>query len=354
MHPRFALAGVLVLAGATAATSLLADPVATTGGTKKAEVRSERPRPSARLDAWRDTDAKRALIEYVEKVTTPGTWAFVPVEERIAVFDNDGTLWPEDPMPVELAYAIDTVKAMAKKNWKLRSDPMVDAAFDGNVAKLLKGRRHEGLVRIMALSHAGMTSDEFRDRVEHWLATARHPRFERRYDELTYEPMQEVIRYLRAHDFAVYLVSGGGADFMRVWSERVYGIPPERVIGSTTRARYELRDDGPTIIKTAESFVLDDHAGKPASIYQYIGRRPIMAFGNSDGDKEMLEYTTVKNPRPSFAMLIHHTDAQREYAYDAKPPTSGKLVTALADAKQRRWVVVDMKADWSRVFTLGR
>jgi hypothetical protein len=194
-----------------------------------------------------------------------------------------------------------------------------------------------------------MTTEAFRAKVENWIATARHPRYGKPYDQLTYEPMQELLSYLRANGFKTFIVSGGGADFMRVWSERVYGIPPEQVVGSTSRTRYELRPEGPVLVKTLDYLFVDDKTGKPVGIHEFIGRRPIAAFGNSDGDKAMLEYTTIKNPRPSFAMIVHHTDADREYAYDANPKSSGKLVEALQDAPQRGWVVVNMKDDWKCV-----
>lgn len=198
-----------------------------------------------------------------------------------------------------------------------------------------------------------MTTGEFKASVEHWLATARHPRWHEPYDQLTYQPMQEVLSFLRANGFKTFIVSGGGADFMRVWSERVYGIPPQQVVGSTARTKYELRASGPVLIKTMGYLFVDDGPGKPVGIHEFIGRRPIAAFGNSDDDMAMLEYTTINNPRPSLGVLIHYTDAMREYAYDAKPKSSGELVKALKEAPQRGWIVVDMKSDWNRVFASG-
>jgi hypothetical protein len=242
------------------------------------------------------------------------------------------------------------LKQMVAEKPELKEDPMVQAALAGDFAKLLEGSHHDGLLKIVALTHAGMTTEEFKADVEHWLATARHPRYEKPYDQLTYQPMQEVLSYLRAKGFKTFIVSGGGVDFMRVWSERVYGIPPEQVVGSTGRARYELTPSGPVLTKTLDYLFVDDNEGKPVGIYEFIGRRPIAAFGNSDGDKAMLEYTTINNPRPSLGMIIHHTDADREYAYDSNPKSSGKLVEALQDAQQRGWVVVDMKNDWNKVF----
>jgi phosphoglycolate phosphatase-like HAD superfamily hydrolase len=302
------------------------------------------------LPSWNEGAAKSAILAFVEQVTKEGTEHFVPVAERIAVFDNDGTLWPENPLPFQAAFAFDEIKRKAASDPKIAANPMVQAAIAGDVGKLLEGKHHDGLMQIMALTHAGMTTDEFAASVNDWLNTAKHPRFGKPYDQLTYQPMQEVLLYLRANDFKTYIVSGGGADFMRVWSERVYGIPPEQVIGSTSRTQFELRDGTPVLVKTMEHLFVDDKEGKPVGIHQFIGRRPIACFGNSDGDKAMMEYTTINNPRPSFGLIVHHTDAEREYAYDANPRSSGKLVDALKDAPMRGWTVVDMKKDWQRVF----
>jgi len=302
------------------------------------------------LPSWNEGHAKRAILDFVAQVTKEGSPGFVPMPERVGVFDNDGTLWPENPVPFQLAYALDTLKEMAEAEPELGKDPMVRAALKGDFATLLVGPHHAGLLRIVALTHAGMTTDEFSNRVAKWLATARHPRFGKPYDELTYQPMQEVLRYLRANGFKTFIVSGGGADFMRVWSERVYGIPPEQVVGSAGRTKYALRPDGPVLVKTLDFLFVDDKAGKPVGIHEFIGRRPVAAFGNSDGDKEMLEYTTIGNPHPSLGLIVHHTDAAREYAYDAAPKSSGKLVQALADAPRRGWVVADVKQDWKRIF----
>ena len=302
------------------------------------------------LPSWNDTFAKKGIIAFVEKVTTSGSPDFVPESERIAVFDNDGTLWPENPVPFQLAYALDTLKQMTEIKPQLKKDPMVQAALSGDFSKLLEGKHHDGLMQVMALTHAGMTTGEFKTQVESWLSSARHLRYGKPYDQLTYQPMQEVLNYLRQNGFKTFIVSGGGADFMRVWSERVYGIPPEQVIGSNALTKYELRESGPVLVKTMDSLFVDDKEGKPVGIHQFIGRRPIACFGNSDGDKAMLEYTTIQNPRPSFGLIVRHTDAEREYAYDAKPKSSGKLVEALKEAPERGWVVVDMKSDWKRVY----
>lgn len=303
------------------------------------------------LPSWNQGAAKTALLDYVDRVTDTSGPDFVPEAERIAVFDNDGTLWPENPLPFQLAYAMDRLRQLVAEQPDLKDDPVVQAALQGDLETLVAGPRYEGLVHIMDLTHAGITTEEFRNRVTRWMGTARHPRFDRRYDQLAYQPMLELLAYLRAHGFRTWIVSGGGVDFMRAFAERVYGIPPEQIVGSTALTVYELRDDGPVLVKTMEDVFVDDKGGKPAGIHQFIGRRPIACFGNSDGDKEMLEYTTIGNPHPALGLIVHHTDSEREYAYDSKPQSSGKLARALQDAPSRGWIVVDMQQDWNRVFT---
>jgi len=302
------------------------------------------------LPSWRPGAVKEALLSFVTAVTTEDSAAFVPEPERVAVVDNDGTLWPEQPMPFQAAFAFDELKGAVRRQPALAEDPMVQAALAGDIGALLAGGHFEGLLRVIAVSHAGMTTEAFAAAVEAWLRSARHPRFERPYDALTYGPMQEVLQLLRTHGFRTFIVSGGGPDFMRVWVERVYGIPPERVVGSTGRSSFELRESGPVLLKSLDTLFVNDGAGKPAGIHQFIGRRPLMAFGNSDGDLAMLQYTTINNPRPSFGLIVHHTDAEREYAYDAETRSTGKLVRALQQAPERGWHVVDMQRDWLRVF----
>lgn len=302
------------------------------------------------LPSWNDGAAKQAILAFIAKMTKAESADFVPLAERIAVFDNDGCLWPENPMPFQVAFAIDELKRRLVSEPELAAEPMVQAALSGDFAKLLAGEHFDGLMQILAITHAGMTADEFGAAVQAWLQTARHPRFKRPYDELTYQPMQELLSLLRANGFKNFIVSGGGADFMRVWVERVYGIPPEQVVGSTARTKYELRDSGPVLIKTLDYLFVNDKQGKPVGIHQFIGRRPILCCGNSDGDQAMLQYTTINNPLPSFGLIIHHTDAEREYAYDAETKSTGKLVKALQEAPSRGWIVVDMKQDWNAVF----
>jgi len=305
------------------------------------------------LPSWQDSAPKRAIVAFVGKVTSRGA-TYVAPADRIAVFDNDGTLWPENPVPFQAAYAFDEVRRRAATEPALAADPMVQALLAGDMATLLAGKHHDGLLHIVAMTHAGMTADEFNTAVSIWLKTARHPKFARSYDKLTYQPMQELLRYLRANGFKTFIVSGGGADFMRVWSERVYGIPSEQIVGSNTRSRFEMRDGKPVLIKTMDAVFIDDKDGKPVGIQQFIGRRPIAAFGNSDGDKAMLEYVTIGNPHPSFGLIVRHTDAAREYQYDVNPKSSGTLVEALKDAPARGWTVVDMATDWKTVFAPTR
>ncbi len=306
--------------------------------------------PIVALGSWNDCATKRSLIAYVQRVCDPKSSDFVPPAERIAVFDNDGTLWPENPVPFQLAYAFDVVEKKAAKDSQFAEHPMVQAVLSRDIPTLLAGERHEGLLQVVAMTHAGMSVEEFNKSVSEWISSAVHPKFSKRYDELTYQPMQEVLAFLRSHGFKNYIVSGGGADFMRVWSERVYGIPPEQVVGSSARTKLELRDGVPTLIKTLDQIFIDDKAGKPVGIHQSIGRRPIVCFGNSDGDLAMLQYTTIGNPRLSFGAIVHHADQAREYAYDSAPKSSGKLIDALAEAPKRGWHVIDMKEDWSKVF----
>ena len=302
------------------------------------------------LPSWNDGPAKQAILAFIARVTKDGSPGFLPLAERIAVFDNDGCLWPENPIPFQAAFAIDELNRFILTEPKLASDPMVKTALAGEFDKLLEGEHFDGLMKILALTHAGMTTGEFRDAVEAWLASAKHPRFGRRYDELTYQPMQELLNLLREKGFKNFIVSGGGADFMRVWVERVYGIPPEQVVGSTARTTFELRDSGPVLTKTLDYLFVNDKEGKPVGIHQFIGRRPAICCGNSDGDHAMLQYTTINNPSPSFGLIVHHTDSEREYAYDAKTKSTGMLVEALKEAPKRGWLIVDMKQDWKTIF----
>jgi phosphoserine phosphatase len=299
------------------------------------------------LPSWNDTAAKQAIVQFVERVTKEGSPDFVPLEDRIATFDNDGTLWCEQPMYVQLAFALDRVKALADKHpeWKTRQP--FQAVLENDLQTLMRGGE-KGLVELIMATHAGMTAAEFEHTVLNWLTSAKHPRFQRPYTECVYQPMLELLAYLRGQGFKTYIVSGGGVEFMRPWAEKVYGIPPEQVIGSSIKTKYEVRDGQPVFVRLPEINFIDDKAGKPVGIHQFIGRKPIMAIGNSDGDYEMLEYVTTSS-KSGFGLIVHHTDGEREYAYDRQSPI-GRLDRALTDAPQRGWTVVDMKADWKQIF----
>ena len=299
------------------------------------------------LPSWNEGEAKRSIVDFVQRVTTAEGADFVPVPERIAVFDNDGTLWAEKPMYVQLAFALDRVKALAPTHPEWQDQQPFKAALAGDLKTVAAGGEHALLELVMA-THADMTTDAFAQVVTDWLATAKHPRLNRPYTDLVYQPMLELLAYLRANGFKTYIVSGGGIEFMRPWAEKVYGIPPEQVIGSSIKTRFELRDGTPVLVRLPEINFIDDKAGKPVGIQMHIGRRPIAAFGNSDGDLQMLQWTTI-GPGPRFGLIVHHTDADREYAYD-RQSSVGRLDKALDEAKKKSWTVVDMKQDWKRIF----
>jgi hypothetical protein len=274
----------------------------------------------------------------------------VPIDQRIATFDNDGTLWCEQPMYVQLAFALDRVKAMAPQYPEWKSKQPFKAVLDGDM-RALAASGEQGLLAIIAATHAGMTTDEFSKIVTTWLATSRDPRFKRPYTELIYQPMLELVAYLRANGFKTFIVSGGGVEFMRPWTEQVYGIPPEQVVGSSIKTRFQMRDGRPTLFRLPEVNFIDDKAGKPVGINQSIGRRPIAAFGNSDGDLEMLQWTTMTDGA-RLGLIVHHTDVEREYAYD-RQSHFGRLDVALDAAAINKWTVVDIKKDWKRVFVFA-
>jgi phosphoserine phosphatase len=299
------------------------------------------------LPSWNDTAPKAAIIAFVDKVTKQGSPDFVPEPERIAVFDNDGTLWVEHPMYTQLAFALDRVKAEAANHPEWKESQPFKAVLDGDM-KTLAEAGEKGLVELIMATHAGMTTAEFQKIVSDWIATARDPRFKRPYTELVYQPMLELLAYLRANGFKTYIASGGGIEFMRPFTERVYGVPPEQVVGSSIKTRFEMKDGSPTLFRLPEVNFIDDKTGKPVGINEHIGRRPIAAFGNSDGDLEMLQWTTLSG-KPGFGLIVHHTDADREYDYDRKTPF-GKLDTALDAAAINQWTVVDMKTDWKVIF----
>jgi haloacid dehalogenase-like hydrolase len=299
------------------------------------------------LPSWNDGAAKQAILKFVSVVTREGSPDFVPVPQRIATFDNDGTLWVEQPFPVQLFFALDRVKAMAPLHPEWRDKQPFKAVLDGDL-KMLAESGERALVELIMVTHAGMTTNEFSKIVTDWLASARHPRFKRPYTELVYQPMLELLAYLRGAGFKTFIVSGGGIEFMRPWAERVYGIPPEQVVGSSIKTRFEMRDGRPELFRLPEVNFVDDKTGKPVGINQHIGRRPIAAFGNSDGDLEMLQWTTMGNGT-RFGLIVHHTDAEREYAYD-RTASLARLDKALDAAALNGWAVADMKKDWKRIF----
>jgi hypothetical protein len=299
------------------------------------------------LPSWNDGASRRAIVTFVTDVTTEGGASFVAPAERIATFDNDGTLWSEQPMYVQLAFVIDRVKALAPQHPEWKSKQPFKGVLEGDLKAVAAAGERGSLEMVMA-THAGMSTAEFEKAAGDWIATARHPKYGRPYTECVYQPMLELLAYLRASGFKTFIVSGGGIEFMRPWTEKVYGIPPEQVVGSSIKTKYELHADGPVLRRQPEINFIDDGPGKPVGINEHIGRRPILAFGNSDGDREMLEWATVGRT-PGLGLILHHTDAEREAAYD-RESHFGKLDKALDEAPSRGWVVVDMKRDWKRVF----
>jgi len=303
------------------------------------------------LPSWQDGPTRQAITDFVAAVTTEEGPDFVPPSERIAVFDNDGTLWVEQPMYVQLAFVLDRLKTLAPEHPEWQQEQPFKAALEGDTATVGDAGL-EGLMQLLMATHAGMTSVEFEQIASDWIAQARHPRFERPYTELVYQPMLELLSYLREHGFKTFIVSGGGVAFMRPWTERVYGIPPEQVVGSRIAQEYVVEDGEPALVRKAEIAFIDDKTGKPVGIQDHIGRRPILAFGNSDGDYQMLEWTTAGAGR-RLGLILHHDDAAREYAYD-RNSHFGKLDKGLDDAASKGWVLVSMKTDWARVFPAFR
>jgi len=303
------------------------------------------------LPSWNDGAAKSAIVALVESVTDDGSADFVPRAERIAVFDNDGTLWSEQPMYFQAFFIFDRIKQLAPQHPEWKNKEPFASALRGDVKAALAGGEHALLEMAMA-THAGMTTEEFETIVTDWIATAKHPKTGRLYTEMVFQPMLELLAYLRANGFKTYIVSGGGIEFMRPWTEKVYGIPPEQVIGSSIKTKFEMRDGKPVLVRLPEINFIDDKAGKPVGIHQHIGRRPIAAFGNSDGDLQMLQWTTA-GKRGRFALLVRHTDAEREWAYD-RESSIGRLDRALDEAQSKGWTVVDMKRDWNRIFAFEK
>jgi len=299
------------------------------------------------LPSWNDGPAKARIVAFVRAVTDADSKDFVAAPERVAVFDNDGTLWSEQPAYFQLFFALDRVKALAPKHPEWKTKQPFKAALEGDM-KTLAASGEKGLLTLVMATHAGMTPEQFRKTVLEWLATARHPRFKRPYTELVYQPMLELLAYLRAHGFKTYIVSGGGIEFMRAWAEGVYGVPPEQVVGSSIKTQYVVKNGVPMLVRQPAINFIDDKAGKPVGILQHIGRRPIAAFGNSDGDYQMLRWTTAGGGA-RFGLIVHHDDAEREYAYDRQSHI-GRLVRGLDEGPRLGWTIVSMKNDWKRVY----
>jgi haloacid dehalogenase-like hydrolase len=298
------------------------------------------------LLSW--SDSTRSRVEsWVKGATDSNSPDFIPVADRIAVFDNDGTLWPEQPIPNQLVFAIDNLKALAPTHPEFQKDPILKAVLDGDMASVMKAGI-PGLLKLINASHNNQTEDEFNQAVKTWMKSSKDKKFRRPYNEVVYQPMIELLDYLRANDFKTFIVSGGGADFMRPWSEEAYGIPPYQVIGSYGEAKYEVIDGKPVITKISGMPYVDDKAGKPVAIHRFIGKIPVFCAGNSDGDQAMLQYTRGSKYK-SFGLILHHTDSVREYKYDLKT-MSGHLESALVEAKEKNWLVIDMKNDFKKIF----
>jgi phosphoglycolate phosphatase-like HAD superfamily hydrolase len=302
------------------------------------------------LPSWNDTATKKAIVTFVERVAKQGSRELVPPAERIATFDNDGTLWAEQPIYFQLAFALDRVKLLAPLHPEWKDKEPFASLLKGDLKGALAGGE-PAIFEIITVTHSGMTTDEFEKIVRDWITTAKHPVTGRLYSEMVYQPMLELLAYLRGNGFKTFIVSGGGIDFMRVFADRVYGVPPEQVVGSSGKLNFELRDGSPILMKLPALNFNDDKTGKPVGIQMHIGRRPIASFGNSDGDLQMLEWARG-GAGVRFALLVHHTDAEREWAYD-RTSSIGKLDKALDVAKAESWTVVDMKNDWKTIFPFG-
>ncbi|MCU0898757.1 MAG: haloacid dehalogenase-like hydrolase [Burkholderiales bacterium] len=300
-----------------------------------------------RLPSWNEGAAKARIVGFVQAVTDKGGKDYVAPADRIAVFDNDGTLWSEQPAYFQLLFAIDRVKALAPKHPEWKTKQPFKAVLDGDM-KALAASGEKGIAQLVMATHAGMSTDEFARVVKEWLATARHPKLDRPYTDLVFQPMLELLDYLRANGFKTYIVSGGGIEFLRVFAEERYGIPPEQVIGSSIKTKYEVRDGKPAIVRLAEIDFVDDKSGKPIGIHKFIGKRPIAAFGNSDGDFQMLEWTTAA-PGARLGVIVRHDDAEREFAYDRNSHV-GRLARGLDEGPARGWTLVSMKSDWKGVY----
>ncbi len=299
------------------------------------------------LPSWQSGQSKQSIINYVEKVISKDSRDYIAESDRIAVFDNDGTLWSEKPFYFQLAFALDRVKTLAPLNPKWQKDPILKAAIDNDLQTVFAGGEH-ALIKLVMATHGGMTTVEFEKIINDWITTARHPTTDRLYTEMVFQPMLELLDYLRDNGFKTYIVSGGGIEFMRPWAEKVYGIPPEQVIGSSIKVKFENSESGPVLRRMPEVDFIDDKADKPVAIHKFIGKRPVFAFGNSDGDHQMLQWTDASS-NLSFQGLVHHTDSAREWAYD-RDSSIGRLDKAMDEAKAKGWTMVDMKKEWKTIY----
>jgi len=299
------------------------------------------------LPSWNEGKAKNAIIDFVNKTTQKGSADYIPLSDRIACFDNDGTLWSEQPLYFQFFFAIDRIKAMAPQHPEWKTKEPFKSILEGNLKAALAGGEHS-IVEIVMATHSGMSTTEFDKIVADWIATAKHPSTGLRFVDMVYQPMLELLNYLRANGYKTFIVSGGGIDFLRVWAEKVYNIPPYQVIGSSAKVKYEGNNDNPALVKLPELNFIDDKSGKPVGIHQHIGKIPVFSGGNSDGDYEMLQYTSTRST-PHFGMIVRHTDPQREFAYD-RNSSIGKLDKGLNDAAKYNWLIVDMQKDWKIIF----
>lgn len=343
MKHKSKIARLLVVALATFTLSCNQSPPNTE--TSKAETGATVVDP---LPSWNDGSSKKAIVDFVTRTTQESSVDFIPVADRIACFDNDGTLWSEQPMYFQLAFAIDQVKAMAPEHPEWKSKQPFKALLEGDLKTALAGGE-KAIFEIVMKTHAGMNTDEFEKRVKDWMSTATHPKTKKHYNEMIFQPMVELLNYLRANGYKTFIVSGGGIDFMRPWVEQAYGIPPDQVVGSSVKVKYDTLHGNPILIKLPELNFIDDKEGKPVGIHQHIGKRPVFAAGNSDGDYAMLQWTTTALSYPRFGMIVHHTDSIREWAYDRQSHI-GTLVKGLDDSAKYNWIIVDMKTDWNKIY----
>jgi phosphoglycolate phosphatase-like HAD superfamily hydrolase len=343
------LTGLLV--SACVALAACAEHGGPTAGTASAQPVLAASQPSAAvLPSWQDGAARAAILKFIADATREGASTYVPPEARIAVFDNDGTLWSEQPMPFQLLFMIDQLKAAAPHHPEWQKNPAYRALLANDTAALAKNQK--ALLQLLAVANSGMTTDEYDQSIRDWLATAKHPKLQRPYTQLVYQPQLELLDLLRSNGFQIWIVSGGTAEFMRVWVDKAYGIPPERVVGTEEKLKYVMRDGKPALMREPGFDFVDDGPGKPVGIFRAIGRRPIMAVGNSDGDREMLEYA-ASGPGETLAVLVHHDDAEREFAYDRQSALA-RLDKAWDEAIARKWIVVSMKNDWKTIYPVPK